>query len=133
MQDADDYHHEQADAVREGLISKRTNEIRHSDVRNIQVTQGFFDRIFGVGTIAISSAAQSEVEISFSGLAHPEISGKKPDRRTSGIRPASQSRTPILDDELQFEAATSTMSPSLEVVAALDPPAVTLMSCRPMA
>ncbi len=58
--------------VREGLISKNTSEILHSHIRNIQVLQGFFDRIFGVGTLAISSAAQSDMELSFSGLAHPE-------------------------------------------------------------
>lgn len=58
--------------VREGLISKNTSEILHSHIRNIQVIQGVFDRIFGVGTLAISSAAQSDMELSFSGLAHPE-------------------------------------------------------------
>lgn len=58
--------------VREGLISKNTSEILHSHIRNIQVIQGVFDRIFGVGTLAISSAAQSDMEISFSGLAHPD-------------------------------------------------------------
>jgi len=56
----------------EGFISKHTSEILHAHIRNIQVVQGFFDRIFNVGTLAISSAGQSEMEISFSGLAHPE-------------------------------------------------------------
>ena len=37
--------------VREGLISKKTSEILHSHVRNIQIIQGVFDRIFNVGTI----------------------------------------------------------------------------------
>ena len=48
--------------VREGLISKNTSEILHSHIRNIQVIQGVLDRIFGVGTLAISSAAQSDME-----------------------------------------------------------------------
>ncbi len=58
--------------VREGLISKNTSEILHSHIQNIQVIQGVLDRIFGVGTLAISSAAQSDMELSFPGLAHPE-------------------------------------------------------------
>lgn len=58
--------------VREGLISKKTSEILHSHIRNIQVIQGVFDRIFSVGTIGISSSAQSDMELLFSGLAHPE-------------------------------------------------------------
>jgi len=71
-------------SIREGLISKHTSEILHSHIRNIQIAQGFFDRIFDVGTLAISSAAQSDMELTFSGLAHPEkvkslIDGHRPD------------------------------------------------------
>ena len=58
--------------LRHGLLAKHTSEVRHSDVRNILVSQGIIQRMMGVGTIGISSAGQSDVEISFSGLKDPE-------------------------------------------------------------
>lgn len=50
------------------LFTKST-EVRHEDIRNIQVSQGPFQRIFGSGRIAISSAARNEVEIKIGALA----------------------------------------------------------------
>ena len=58
--------------LRRGILSKRTNEVRHEDVRNIQVGQSFFQRMYGVGSIAISSAGQGEVEIEISGIGDPQ-------------------------------------------------------------
>ena len=43
-----------------------------SDVRNVRVTQGFVDRLFSVGTIELSSAGQSDVEISVKGMPDPQ-------------------------------------------------------------
>lgn len=57
---------------RHGLLSKYTNEIRHQDIRNIQVSQSVFQRILGVGTIAVSSAGQSEMEIVVAGIPGPQ-------------------------------------------------------------
>lgn len=57
---------------RRGLLSKRTNEVWHRDVRNVQISQSFFQRIFGVGRIGISSAGQSGVEIEMVGIRNPE-------------------------------------------------------------
>jgi phage FluMu protein Com len=48
---------------RKGLFSRFTSEVLHQDIRNIQVTQTFFERVMGVGRIGISSAAQDDVEI----------------------------------------------------------------------
>jgi hypothetical protein len=48
---------------RKGLFSRFTSEVRHQDIRNIQVTQSLFDRLMGVGRIGISSAGQDEIEI----------------------------------------------------------------------
>ena len=58
--------------LRTGILSKYTNEIRHEDVSNIQVRQTFFQRIFHVGYIGISSAAQDEIEIEAAGIPHPD-------------------------------------------------------------
>lgn len=57
--------------LRKGILARHTNEVRHVDVRNIRVKQGFFQRIFGVGTIEISTAGQGGIEISVSGIPHP--------------------------------------------------------------
>lgn len=57
---------------RVGLLSKFTSEILHDDVRNIQITQTFRERLLGVGTIGISSAAQNEVEIVAKHVRNPD-------------------------------------------------------------
>lgn len=54
-----------------GLLAKTTTEVRHRDVRNIQVRQSFLERILGAGTLAISSSAQADVEILIQGIANP--------------------------------------------------------------
>ena len=58
--------------LRIGLISKHTNEVYHSDVRNIKVSQGPLQRMLGVGKIGISSAGQSDFEIEVGGIRNPE-------------------------------------------------------------
>ncbi|SHG67574.1 Short C-terminal domain-containing protein [Fodinibius roseus] len=62
--------------LRKGIFSKQTNEVYHSDVRNIQVSQSFFQQIFDVGTLQVSSAGQSNMEISVSGIPDPEKAKK---------------------------------------------------------
>lgn len=58
--------------LRTGLLSRDTNEIRHRDVRNIQVNQQAWQRICGVGSIGISSAAQADMEIFADGIRNPQ-------------------------------------------------------------
>jgi len=58
--------------LREGILDKRTNEIRHSDVRNVQVQQSLVQRMFGVGTLELSSSGQSDVEIGIKGIPNPQ-------------------------------------------------------------
>jgi phage FluMu protein Com len=55
-----------------GLFSKFTSEILHEDVRNMQITQSFRERLMGVGSVAISSAAQNEVEITVKDVRNPD-------------------------------------------------------------
>jgi phage FluMu protein Com len=57
---------------RVGLFSKFSSEILHEDVRNLQITQSFRERLLGVGAIAISSAAQNEVEITVKDVRNPD-------------------------------------------------------------
>ncbi|MDX2131034.1 MAG: PH domain-containing protein [Planctomycetota bacterium] len=56
----------------EGILSRSTSEILHSDIKNIQIRQTFWERILGVGTLAISSAAENEDEIEMRGIPHPD-------------------------------------------------------------
>ena len=56
---------------RRGILSTRSSEVQHDDVRNMQVNQSIFQRMIGVGDIAISSAGQSDMEIQVSGFKNP--------------------------------------------------------------
>ena len=58
--------------LRRGILSKHTNDVFHSNVRNIQVRQSMMQRIFNVGWIGISSAGQDGLEIEVDGLPDPE-------------------------------------------------------------
>ena len=58
--------------VNRGLLSKHTTEVWHRDIRNLQIHQGILQRVLGVGTIAISSAGQGDIEIAFEGIKAPE-------------------------------------------------------------
>ena len=58
--------------LRKGIVSRETSEVQHDDVRNIQVDQNMYERIVGVGDLAISSSGQDDLEIVVLGIAHPE-------------------------------------------------------------
>lgn len=58
--------------LRRGLFSRETTEVRHRDIRNLQVDQTTAERLFGVGDIAISSSGQDDLEIVIQGIPHPE-------------------------------------------------------------
>ena len=58
--------------LKEGILEKRTNEVRHADVRNVRVDQTFVQRLFGVGTLEVSSAGQGDVEIAIKGIPDPQ-------------------------------------------------------------
>ncbi len=54
-----------------GILSRTTSEVPHEKIQNIQVTQSFVQRIMKVGTIGISSAGQSDIEIVFPDAPNP--------------------------------------------------------------
>ena len=56
---------------RTGIIEKRTSEVQHDDVRNLQVNQNMLQRILGIGDIAISSSGQDDLEIVVQGIPSP--------------------------------------------------------------
>jgi uncharacterized membrane protein YdbT with pleckstrin-like domain len=57
--------------LRTGIFSKHTSTVYHADVRNVQIDQSLLQRMFGVGAIGISSAAQSDMEIMAVGMPTP--------------------------------------------------------------
>jgi len=58
--------------LRRGILSKSLNCIQNEDVRNIQLQQSIFQRLMGVGDVAISTSGQSTVEIEVRGIPDPE-------------------------------------------------------------
>lgn len=58
--------------LRRGILSRYETEAWHRDVRTIEVGQSFGQRIFGVGSIGISTAGQGDVEIRISGIPDPD-------------------------------------------------------------
>lgn len=54
-----------------GLIARNTNEIKLRHIRGINVRQGIIERLLGIGTIEMSSAAGGGVEVIFKGIRDP--------------------------------------------------------------
>lgn len=57
---------------RKGLLSKATSEVVHDNIRNVQVTQSFWQRLWGVGTLGLSSSGQDGIEIEIGDIPRPE-------------------------------------------------------------
>lgn len=55
-----------------GWLSRDITEVWHRDIRNVQLSQTFFQRILGTGRIAISSAGQAGIEIEVTGFRDPD-------------------------------------------------------------
>ncbi|MGD9791005.1 MAG: PH domain-containing protein [Phycisphaerales bacterium] len=54
-----------------GIFSKRTTEVLHRDIRNFRTSQTFWQRVFGVGTVEIDSAADANTEIVMENVPNP--------------------------------------------------------------
>lgn len=54
-----------------GIIGREVQSIRVQDLRNVNVRQSFFQRVFGVGDIEFSSAGGAGVEVTFYGVTDP--------------------------------------------------------------
>ena len=55
-----------------GAFDDPRTEVRHEDVRNLQVQQGVLQRMMDVGGLAISSSAQEGVEIAVRDIRDPD-------------------------------------------------------------
>ena len=56
---------------RYGIIARDMKSIRIRDLRNINVKQSFFQRLFGMGDVEFSTAAGGGVEVVFFGVLDP--------------------------------------------------------------
>lgn len=57
---------------RSGIIHRFTSEVRHEDVRNIELDQKLKERLLKFGDIAISSSGQDDMEIVIRDIPHPQ-------------------------------------------------------------
>jgi Bacterial PH domain len=58
--------------ARRGLLSRSTSEVVHDNIRNVQVDQSFWERIWKVGSIGISSSGQDGIEIQMRKVPDPQ-------------------------------------------------------------
>ncbi len=58
--------------AREGLLSQTTSEVQLDDVRNIVVQTSLGERLLGLGTIELSTAGESGMEVVFRSVHHPQ-------------------------------------------------------------
>jgi len=56
---------------RQGIVARDLRSIRVKDLRNVNVRQSFFQRIFGIGHLEFSSAGGSGIEVTFYGITKP--------------------------------------------------------------
>lgn len=57
---------------RTGIISNQSSQLRHADIKNMQVDQGPVQYVFGTGTLELSSAGQAAEEIIITDIPNPE-------------------------------------------------------------
>ncbi|MFG0305002.1 MAG: PH domain-containing protein [Phycisphaerales bacterium JB040] len=55
-----------------GFFSRSTSEVVHDNIRNVQVDQTFWQRVWGVGRLGISSSGQDGIEVSVNHLRRPD-------------------------------------------------------------
>jgi uncharacterized membrane protein YdbT with pleckstrin-like domain len=58
-------------SLRRGILSRHTNDVYHTDIRNVQISQGFLQRLFDVGSIGVASSGHAGIEIAVNGLPDP--------------------------------------------------------------
>jgi len=57
--------------ARRGLLSRSTSEVVHDNIRNVQIEQSFWQRVWNVGSIGISSSGQDGIEIQMEHVPQP--------------------------------------------------------------
>lgn len=55
-----------------GLFSRRVDEVEAADIRSVVLTQSFFERLVGTGTVGLSTSAGDGVEVVLVGVPDAE-------------------------------------------------------------
>jgi uncharacterized membrane protein YdbT with pleckstrin-like domain len=58
--------------IRRGILSRHERAAHIDRVQNVNLTQSFFDRIFGVGTLDFDTAGSEDFDFKFRGIADPD-------------------------------------------------------------
>lgn len=88
--------------ARRGILARKVDALNLSDLRHVEVTQGIWQRLLGVGSIRFASAGTDQPEIVFRGILaperlrrqlqeHVETSGDADDRGPEGSSPGGVS------------------------------------------
>lgn len=81
--------------AREGILARKIDALHLNDLRHVEVNQGVWQRILGVGTIRFASAGTDQPEIVFRGVLDPERLRRKLQQHveTSGGKSSSSTET----------------------------------------
>ncbi len=58
--------------MKNGILSRQTEEIMLDDIRNIVMKQGIIERLLGIGSVEIACAGTAAVEMKFRGVVDPD-------------------------------------------------------------
>ena len=58
--------------IRKGILSRHERAAHIDRVQNVNLTQSFFDRLFGVGTLDFDTAGTEDSDFKFGGIADPD-------------------------------------------------------------
>ncbi|KAA0212579.1 MAG: hypothetical protein DYG94_14175 [Leptolyngbya sp. PLA3] len=58
--------------AKRGIFSRSTSEVLHDNIRNVRIEQSFWQRVWGVGSIGISSSGQDGIEIQMDRIPGPQ-------------------------------------------------------------
>lgn len=96
--------------ARKGILARKVDALHLDDLRHMEVNQGVWQRIFGVGTIRFASAGTDQPEIVFRGVLHPDRIRRElqqhvetsPEPPPSGAEVSPDGPRPPRDDERMF-------------------------------
>ncbi|MEA2473795.1 MAG: hypothetical protein QOE06_1710 [Thermoleophilaceae bacterium] len=83
--------------IRRGILSRSVEETRIDRVQDVKVTQGFLERILGIGTVDFDTSAESGAGFRFSGIANPDHVSRQVDRVVHEADAPAPSLDPPLD------------------------------------
>ena len=81
--------------IRQGILSKRTQETRIQRVQNVNTDQSLLQRILQVGTVDFDTAGSDDSEFRFVGVSDPRNVVRAVDRAQRSSSSGSEARDPL--------------------------------------